>query len=522
MIESPPLLQRIAAATRRRPERASLVLDDDVLTHGDVDRMSSVVARGLAGVGLGRGNRVAVLGPNHLLTMVATLGIIRSGATWIPLNPRDSIDAIAALCRRFRTDVLIYHSEFTDALAQIRGQATTLAETVALDEGPGRARPTLLEWATAHDEGAVLTEPAPDDLAAVFATGGTTGVAKGVCYSYRTLSAIAGNFVDLLDDADPVFLAAAPLTHVSGRVCLGVMAAGGTTVVLPQFEPGAVLAAIERHRVTTMVLPTTMLNRLLAHPAAASTDTSSLRRVAVGASPVPVELLKRAINTFGPVVAQNYGQTEAPMHISAMRPDEYLVDGEFVTDARMASCGRATRFCDIRTVDDSGIDVAPGEVGEIVVRGNFVMDGYLDDEVATSATRIDGWHRTGDLGTLDPEGYLTIVGRLKDMIITGGFNVYPAEIEGVLAERPELHESAVIGLPDPDWGERIVAVIEPASGAGVDIDDLLRFVRSRLGAVKTPKDVVIVDALPRNANGKILKTLLVERLGQTGGVGRGR
>ena len=284
------------------------------------------------------------------------------------------------------------------------------------------------------------------------------------------------------------------------------MAAGGTTVVLPQFEPGAVLAAIERHRVTTMVLPTTMLNRLLAHPAAASTDTSSLRRVAVGASPVPVELLKRAISTFGPVVAQNYGQTEAPMHITAMRPDEYLVDGEFVADVRMASCGRATRFCDIRTVDDDGADVAPGEVGEIVVRGNFVMDGYLDDEAATSATRIDGWHRTGDLGTLDPEGYLTIVGRLTDMIITGGFNVYPAEIEGVIAERTEVHESAVIGLPDPDWGERIVAVVEPAPGAVVDTDDLLRHVRSRLGAVKTPKDVVIVDALPRNANGKILKT----------------
>jgi acyl-CoA synthetase (AMP-forming)/AMP-acid ligase II len=188
----------------------------------------------------------------------------------------------------------------------------------------------------------------------------------------------------------------------------------------------------------------------------------------------------------------------------------------------MASCGRATRFCEIRTVDDDGTDVAPGDVGEIVVRGNFVMDGYLDDEAATSATMIAGWHRTGDLGTLDPEGYLTIVGRLKDMIITGGFNVYPAEIEGVLAERPEVHESAVIGLPDPDWGERIVAVIEPVSGAVLDPDELLSYVRGRVGAVKTPKDVVIVDSLPRNANGKILKTVLVERLTQTDPAGRGR
>ena len=236
---------------------------------------------------------------------------------------------------------------------------------------------------------------------------------------------------------------------------------------------------------------------------------------------MPVELLKRAIGTFGPVVAQNYGQTEAPMHITAMRPDEYLVDGEFVADARMASCGRATRFCEIRTVDDGGTDVAPGEVGEIVLRGNFVMDGYLDDEDATSATRIDGWHdrrprhaRSGGLpdNRRPPQGddhhrWVQRVSR-RD--------------RRVLAEHTDVHESAVIGLPDPDWGERIVAVIEPASGAVVDTDAVLRFVRQRLGAVKTPKDVVIVDALPRNANGKILKTLLVERLGQTGDVGRGR
>ncbi len=522
MTGSPTLLGRISDATRLRAERASLVLDDDVLTHRDVERMSALVARGLTGVGLGRANRVAVLGPNHLLTMVATLGIIRSGATWIPLNPRDSIDAIGALSRRFRTDMLIYHSDFAGALDQIRHEATTITEVVALDDQPGEANPSLVEWAAAHDSGAALTEPDGEDLSAVFATGGTTGVAKGVCYSYRTLSAIAGNYVELLDHSDPVFLAAAPLTHVSGRVCLGVMAAGGTTVVLPQFEPGAVLTAIERHRVTTMVLPTTMLNRVLAHPAAGSTDTSSLRRVAVGASPVPVDLLKRAISTFGPVIAQNYGQTEAPMHITAMRPDEYLVDGAFVPDVRMVSCGRPTRFCDVRTVTDDGVDVAPGEVGEIVVRANFVMDRYLDDEAATSATRIDGWHRTGDLGTLDPEGYLTIVGRLTDMIITGGFNVYPAEIEGVIAERTDVHESAVIGLPDPDWGERVVAVVEPAPGAVVDIDDLLRHVRGRLGAVKTPKDVVIVDAIPRNANGKILKSVLVERLTQTDRPGRGR
>ena len=203
------------------------------------------------------------------------------------------------------------------------------------------------------------------------------------------------------------------------------------------------------------------------------------------------------------------------MHISSMQPDEYFIDGGFVDDARLASCGRATRFCEIRIVDPDGRDLVFGEVGEIVVRSNFVMDGYLDDEAATLATRVDGFHRTGDLGTLDADGYLTIVGRLKQMIITGGFNVYPAEIEGVLAERPEIYESAVVGLADPDWGERIVAVIEMNDGGIHDPEELRQFVHSRLGGVKTPKQFVIVDALPRNANGKILKNVLFEQLTQT-------
>ena len=502
MTGSPTALQRIADAADRHPERACLIVGDDLLTHADVDRLSALVGRGLVASGIGRGSRVAVLSPNHLLVMVATLGILRSGATWIPLNPRDSIATIAELCARFDVNVVIHHSDFTDAVTEIRMTAPTVTETIVLDG--------LVQWAASCDRSSVLTEPLPDDLAAVFATGGTTGTPKGVCYTHRTLSAIVGNYVEMLDP-DPAFLAAGPLTHVSGRATLGVMAAGGTTVVLQRFEASAALAAIEQHRVTTTVLPTTMLNRLVAHPAAGTTDTSSLRRVWVGASPVPIELLKRAIAILGPVVTQNYGQTEAPMYVTSMQPDDYLIDGRFVADERMASCGRATRFSRIRVIDDDGADVTTGEIGEIVVRGNFVMDGYLDDEAGTLATRIDGYHRTGDLGKLDPDGYLTVVGRLRQVVITGGFNVYPAEVEGVLAERPEVYESAVIGLPDPEWGERVVAVIELNEGIDYDPDDLQRYLRARLGGVKTPKQLLVVDTLPRNANGKILKRLLVEQ-----------
>ncbi len=494
-------LGRITEAAHAHPDRPCLIVGDEALDHGEVGRLSAVVACRLRRSGLGEGSRIAVLSPNHLLVMVATLGTLRSGATWIPLNPRDSVDAIAELCRRFQVNALIHHSDFAGSVEAIRATAPTVDHTFLLDD-----------VIAGHDVSVELTEPAPDALAAVFATGGTTGIAKGVCYSHRTLSAIVGNYVAMIDQPWPVFLAAGPLTHVSGRATLGVIATGGTTVVLPHFDAGAALAAIEQHRVTTTVLPATMLTRLLSHPAVSTTDMSSLRRVWVGASPVPVDLLKRAITVFGPVVTQNYGQTEAPMYIASMQPDDYLVDGRFVPDSRLASCGRATPFCAVRLIADDGTEVATGEVGEIVVRGDFVMDGYLDDATATAATKIDGYHRTGDLGRLDADGYLTIVGRLRQVVITGGFNVYPAEIEGVLAERPEVYESAVIGLPDPDWGERVVAVIELTEGAIYDPDDLRRFLRARLGGVKAPKELVVVDALPRNANGKILKNALIEQL----------
>lgn len=475
-------------AAALHPDRPCLIAGEDVLTHGQVARLSTGFAEQLVARGLGAGRRVAVLSPNRPAVMVATIGILRAGATWVPLNPYDSIDTMTQLCRRFRVDAVVAHPDFAEL------------GSIPIDDA-----------LAATSTGADLPQPPEHDLAAVFATGGTTGVPKGVCYRHRTLSAIVADFAQFLGHDHPVFLAAGPLSHVAGRSALGVIAAGGSVVVLPRFDAGAALEAIEHHRVTTTILPVTLLNRMLAHPAARTTDVSSLRRVWVGAAPVPVDLIKRAIATLGPVVCQNYGQTEAPTFIASMQPDDYFSGGKLADDERLASCGRPTPFSAVRIVDADGDDVAAGDVGEILVRGNFVMDGYLDDPVATRATRFHGWHRTGDLGTLDSDGYLTVVGRLRDVIITGGFNVCPAEVEAVLAERSEVHECAVIGVRDAEWGERIVAVVEPIDGQQCDPDELRHFVRDRLGGVKAPKEVVIVDSLPRNANGKILKRELIDR-----------
>ena len=227
--------ERISAAALARTEGTCLVFGDDALTHGQVDALVTTVAGALAARGFGHGRRVAVLSPNHLLTLVATVGILRSGATWIPLNPRDSMEVIADLCDRFRVELLIHHSDLAATAAEIGSRARAVTMTIPLDPGGSGSGPDLLSWAGSVPRVALPSPPAPADLAVVFATGGTTGIPKGVCYSHRTLSAIVGDYVALLDHAEPVFLAAGPLTHVSGRVSLGVMAAGGTTVVLPQF-----------------------------------------------------------------------------------------------------------------------------------------------------------------------------------------------------------------------------------------------------------------------------------------------
>ena len=355
----------------------------------------------------------------------------------------------------------------------------------------------------------------PDGIAAIFPTGGTTGEPKGVTFKYRTLSKIAYMMKLTLEargDLKPVFLASAPLTHVAGRVCLGVMVAGGETVILPKFDASAVLRAIPKYKVSLMAAPPTMLTLLMDEPDVREFDYSSLNRVGVGAAPVSVELLKRALDVFGSSIQQSYSQTEAPMFVTSKIAGDDFIDGKLATDGRLKSCGRPTEFCELRILDPDGIQIGPGHVGEIVVRGEFVMDGYDGDPDATAASQVDGFHRTGDLGFVDEDGFLTITGRAKDMIITGGFNVYPAEVENVLAELPEIRESAVLGLPDETWGELVVAVVEVARGAILDPQAVLDFGRERLGGVKAPKRILVIDELPRNQNGKIPKSALLDRL----------
>jgi len=350
-------------------------------------------------------------------------------------------------------------------------------------------------------------EVAPiDDIAMIAGTGGTTGRPKGVMLTGRNLETMSAlTLMGYPFDGRPCYLALAPLTHAAGVLCLPVMALGGRVVIMPKPDLGEFLALIERHRVTHTFLPPTLIYMLLQHEKLASTDRRSLQCFWYGAAPISAARLEEALERIGPVMAQLFGQTEAPMMISMMRPSEHFNADGSVAKRRLSSAGRPGPLVQVATMDGDGRILATGETGEIVVRSSLVMAGYYKDPKATEEATRHGWHHTGDIGYLDADGFLYIVDRAKDMIITGGFNVYSVEVEQALMQHPDVQDSAVVGLPDEKWGERVVAVLQLHPGRVLDPSDLLGFVKARIGSVKTPKQIEIWSDLPRSKVGKVMK-----------------
>jgi acyl-CoA synthetase (AMP-forming)/AMP-acid ligase II len=489
------------------PKKVALEMGAAELTFERLLERASAIAGGLHDWGVVPGSRVAILSRNHIDAVVATIAILDAGASWIPLNPRDSIANSARTLARLNCDALLFHSEFLTDLPAIEAEVPSLLSRLACLDGEAVGHPSIAGWR--HPPSVrPRARPELDMVAAIFQTGGTTGDPKGVVFTHRTLMAIARGLADVIDGRELRYLAAGPLTHAPGRICLGILAMGGTAVILPNFDPRLVLEAVEAAKISFTNVTPTMLYMLLDEPSVRSRDYASLRQLAVGAAPLSIERLKQAIAVFGPVVAQGYGQTEAPLLIAHMPPEGYCSDGVIAGDERLASCGRPTPSSEVR-IFGSG----PGEIGEIAVRGDFVMDGYLDSDVSSFIPRDRAaFHMTGDLGSMSADGYLTIHGRAKDLIITGGFNVFPAEVERAIMEIDAVRECAVFGMPDAKWGESVWAAVELHQGMACAPEDVVSFARARLGTVKAPKHVVVTQELPRSSAGKVLKSELARSL----------
>jgi acyl-CoA synthetase (AMP-forming)/AMP-acid ligase II len=481
-----------------------LTMGSRSLSYGEVQRLSYSVARALDRSGIRPGDKVAILSGNDPVAFGCVFGISRAGAVWCPVNPRNEAAENRELLELFDCTCLIFQKAFAPLVAKILPQLPKLTMLVCLD-GASPSAMTYERWLTGLPDEPWQASPA-DDTVMLVGTGGTTGRPKGVMltgHNIETMSALT--LMSYPFGSRPRYLALAPLTHAAGVLCFPIMTLGGEIVIMPSPDLGAFLGLVASRQVTHTFLPPTLIYMLLDHPELISTDLTSLRCLWYGAAPMSTARLEEALGKIGPVLGQLFGQSEAPMMISTMAPSEHFYSDGTLARSRLASAGRPTPLTQVAIMDSGGRLVAAGERGEIVVRGPLVMAGYYKDPGATALASAFGWHHTGDIGYLDEDGYLFIVDRAKDMIITGGFNVYSAEVEQVLLAHPAVQDCAVIGLPDEKWGERVVAVVQPRTGLEVSADEVRAFVKERLGSVKAPKQVEVWADLPRSKVGKVLK-----------------
>lgn len=484
-----------------------LVCDGRTWTYDEVRDLAGQVASALAGRGVRPGDKVAILSSNDPVAFTCVFGISRAGAVWCPINPRNEADENRELLDLFDCSVLIFQASYADLVDRIRGDLPKVTTLVCLDAEVDGA----LGWEEFLASGVhEVDEPADDDLALIVGTGGTTGRPKGVMLTGANIETMTAltlvGYPWPARPARPTYLALAPLTHAAGVLCFPVLTQGGSIVVMRQPDVAGFLGNVAEHRVTHTFLPPTLIYMVLDHPDLAGTDLSSLQCFWYGAAPMSAKRLEEALTRIGPVMAQLFGQTEAPMMISTMAPaDHFRADGS-IAHERLSSAGRPAPLVTVSIMDGDGTVLPQGERGEIVVRSSLVMRGYYKNPEATAEASAHGWHHTGDIGFLDEEGFLHIVDRAKDMVITGGFNVYSTEVEQALMAHPAVADCAVVGLPDDKWGERLTAVLQLRPGQSVEVGEVQAFVKERIGSVKTPKQVEVWADLPRSKVGKVLKT----------------
>ncbi|MDP9822279.1 fatty-acyl-CoA synthase [Nocardioides massiliensis] len=498
----------LVRALERNRDKPALYLGDVVLTAGELAARMSSFSQAMASLGITRGSTTALLSGNRPEVLVVLGAAMTAGCRNTPLSAMGSADDHAYVLADAEIETIFYDPSFDERAAELAQRVPTLKNLLSL--GPSEHGTDILALAeTFAPQRLVAAEVEADDISSLVYTGGTTGKPKGVIGAFRGGAAL--NQIQLSDwewPHEPRFLMCTPLSHAGAAFFIPTLMRGGALYVLPYFEPGAVLEAIEKHKIDATMLVPTMIYMLLDHPDFAKRDLTSLKTLFYGAAPMSPARLKEGIAKLGPVFFQYYGQTECGMTITVMRTDEHLVDD----DARLASCGRPVPWLDVRLLDDDLNEVDPGEPGEICVRGPLVMKGYWNKPEETAEALRGGWLHTGDIARADADGFLTIVDRKKDMIVTGGFNVFPREVEDVLSAHPAVAAAAVIGVPDEKWGEAVKAVIKLREGVETDHDtltaELVESVKAVKGSVQAPKSIDYVDAIPLTPLGKLDKKAL--------------
>lgn len=518
----PPLMPHLLVeGLNRYDDEPCLLVGDKVASYREVRESTSQMVQALRARGLGKGSRIAVISANRpeVLSNIAAMQL--AGCVGTPLHPLGSLDDHVHVLKAAGIDALVYDAAVFDAYAaQLKERVPALQHLLAL--GPTATGEDYLALAASFKpQPLAAPDLLPDDISSVNFTGGTTGKPKGVMSTHRVTAYMTQ--IQMAEWEFPArvrMLMATPLSHAAAAFLIPVLQKGGAFYVMQGFSPDEFFNMVERHRITCTMLVPVMLYYLLDSPRAATADMSSMETIFYGASPMNPARLRQGIELWGPVFYQFFGQSEAPMVIANMRRAEH----DLAKPRRLSSCGRPSPWVHVALLDAEGQPVPPGEAGEICVRGPLVMKGYKDMPEQTAEAFAGGWLHTGDVGRLDEEGFLYIVDRTRDMIVTGGFNVFPREVEDVLAAHGSVGQVAVVGVPDEQWGEAVKAVIvlRPGSAPGAElVRELQALVRQAKGSVQSPKSIDFVDALPLTPVGKPDKKALRARYwqGRERGVG---
>jgi fatty-acyl-CoA synthase len=486
-------------AVQRHPDRLAVIAPGGSLSFAALGRKVQALAAALQHLDPVAGNRIGLGAINSDDHLVSLLAILASGKTWVPLNPRSGTPDLRRIVDFTEPSILMLDSPMLQRLGDLSPRV------VGIGDAGGEGAEAMLQQLHRYRDAQCLPVDRPlSDVQAIKFTGGTTGIPKGVmqgCRAWNTM--IASQLHAFGFNETDRFLMSAPLTHGSSTYVLPILGAGGCLVFPAETRAGAILDSIEQQGVTTLFVPPVMVHMLVQEQAVQPRNTASLRNIIYGAAPMSEQRIREAQQCFGQVLSTTYGQTEAPQIISWLGARE-------LADARnVASVGRAgllTRVAiagaDGRPVTDAGVE------GEVLVRGDLVMNGYWRNPEKTAETLVDGWLHTGDIGLLDERGFLFLKGRSDDVIISGGFNVHPSDVEAVLVRFPGVGECCVVGLPDEKWGEVVTAAITLKPGQSVSVPELIAYAKAELGSVLAPKAVHVLQSLPRTAVDKVPRKLV--------------
>ena len=497
----------ITRSARYWPDHIAVADSQTRVSYAQLERRSNRLASGLGSLGVAVGEHVAILAANRVELVEAEVALYKAAMVKVPINARLSLDEVVRVLEDSCSVALITDATFAQALATRRAELPLLRQLIVLEgEGGDLGYAALLERGS---EAALGLDPADDALAVLHYTSGSSGVLKAAMLSFGNRKALVRKSIaspTRRSGPGDVMAHVGPITHASGMQIMPLLAVGACNLLLDRYDDRLLLETIQRERVTRLFLVPAMINRLVNYPGVERFDLSSLKLVMYGAAPMAPALVKKAIELFGPILVQGYGAGETCSLVTVLTEQDHLVeDGDY---QRLASCGRCYFETDLRVVNDAFEDVAPGEVGEIVVKGPDVMQGYWRAPALTAEVMRDGYYLTGDLAKVDAQGYVFIVDRKKEMIISGGFNVYPSEVEQVIYGFPEVFEVAVVGVPDAQWGEAVRAVVVLKPGAQLQAAELIERCGRALAGFKKPRGVDFVRELPKNPNGKVVRRLV--------------